>query len=611
MDGLTIRRLALELDATLRGAKIEKIYQPGDRDIVLSLRVPGQGGMRLFLSAHKQFARVHFLIDERPENPQEPPMFCMLLRKHLEGGRVASVEQRDWDRVLTFCIEAIDELGDVRVYTLIAELMGRHSNLILCRADDAEGSQRIVDSIVRVTEFMSRHREVLPGAPYIAPPEQHKQTVSELPSTLFSGINSDQWMSRANAMFIVDRVAGLGPVSAREILHRAAIEREHQPELSVSETVIEQTKRLIEIASSGEEMASTALDEMGRAMECAPFLLTHRPSHAPCPSMSEAIRRRFADTGEVLYHSHLQDELQRAVLEHLDRLRGKRVKLEESRAESTDEGIYRVKAELLTAFAHQFTKGDTSVELPNYYEDNQPLLIELDPALDPIGNAQRYFKMASKRKRAAASVHEQLEETERDMRYLEEVMESLRDASLDNLEQVRSELVSQGFLQDKPAKRKRNVGRAQRQLKAPVSRPEVFLSEEGFIIRVGRNNSQNDRLTLKQSDKSDIWLHVKDQPGSHVVIERGQANEIPEGTIEEAALLAAYFSRGRDSATVPVDFTEIRHVWKPNGSRPGFVLYDHQKTLFVTPERSVLEPILGRRESDEQVHRQNLGKHMS
>ncbi len=594
-----MRRLARELDETLRGAKIEKIYQPGDRDIVMALRVPGQGGMRLFLSAHKQFARVHFLADERPENPQEPPMFCMLLRKHLEGGRIASIQQHGWDRVIAFRIEAIDELGDVRVYTLIAEVMGRHSNLILCRAEADGEPLRIIDSIVRVTEAMSRHREVVPGAPYIAPPEQHKQPLEELPPTAFAGIDATNWLSRANAMFIVDRVAGVGPVSAREILHRASLRCERQPEESPSEAVLAEARTVIDCAVHMSEAASVALDDMGRAMECAPFSLTHRTSYAPCPSMSEAIRRRFADTGEVLYHSHLQDELQRAVMEHLDKLRGKRVKLEESRAESEDEGVYRVKAELLTAFAHEFAKGDTSVVLPNYYQDNEPMLIELDPALDPIGNAQRYFKMASKRKRAASSVMEQLEATERDIRYLEEVMESLRDASLENLEQVRAELIGQGFLQEKPTKRKRNTGRSPKQSKPPVSKPDVYISENGFAIRVGRNNLQNDRLTLRQSDKQDLWLHVKDQPGSHVVIERGQAEEIPEETIEEAALLAAYFSRGRDSATVPVDITEIRHVWKPNGARPGFVLYDHHRTLFVTPDRNVLDAILRRRQNDD------------
>lgn len=591
MDGLTMRRLANELGERFSKSKIEKIHQPSDRDLVLTLRVAGQPARRLLLSAHKQFARMHFLVDERPENPMEPPMFCMRLRKHLEGGRIVAIQQHSWDRVLELQVEAMDEVGDLRTYFLICELMGRHSNIILCRQED--GALRIIDAIVRVTEQMSRHREVVPGAPYIAPPAQDKTPMSEITAGQLMEFDREHWLSRPNVQLLVAQIAGIGPTSAREILHRAQAAASHSATETAVDHICQVTRWLGTIVEQNEEAASVALDNLGRAMECAPFLLTHKTDYAPCPSMSEAIRRRFADTGEVLYHSHLQDELHRVVFEHLDKLRGKQIKLQQSLTESEDEHIYRVKAELLTAFAHQIKKGESRCVVPNYYEDNQLVAIDLNPALDAIQNAQYYYKQASKRKRASTSVAEQLAVTENDIRYLEAVDESLHNASLANLELIRRELLQQGFLQEKPTKRKKPV-----KAEKIDNKPDVYTSVDGFVMRVGRNNLQNDKLTLRQSDGSDIWLHVKDQPGSHVVIRRDGSAEIPQETLEEAALLAAYFSRGRDSANVPVDFTEVRHIWKPNGARPGLVLYDHQRTLFVTPERALVEPILSRSNHD-------------
>ncbi|GEO25122.1 fibronectin-binding protein A [Alicyclobacillus acidoterrestris] len=598
MDGLTIRRLTLELHEQLAGNKIEKIYQPGERDLLFHIRVPGQPVARLFMSAHKQFARVHLLQDERPENPKEPPMFCMLLRKYLEGGRVVKVEQRGWDRILEISVEAIDEIGDLRTYRLICEMMGRNSNLILCRTDD-DGKLRIIDAIVRVTEHMSRVREVLPGAPYVLPPAQDKQDIRAVAPDAFVGLDAEQPLAKANVHLLLDHVAGIGPTSAREILHRAAEAAKRRVQTNLSDAVYDEARKLIEAVETGVESSTVALDEVGRAVECEPYLLTHRTNYALCPTISEAIRRRFADNGEILYHSRLHDELQRTVSDHLDKLRGKLVKLQQSLTESADEASYRIKAEILTAFAYQIEKGQTRVILPNYYADNEPIAIDLDPSLDAIQNAQRYFKQATKRKRAATSVAEQVDATKMDIDYLENVAESLRDASLENMEQIRRELVSQGFLQEKVAKQKPRQGRfgAKHSAAKPdrtQSKPDAYISSDGFLIRVGRNNLQNDRLTFRQSDHRDVWLHVKDQPGSHVVIRRGNAKEIPESTLDEAALLAAYFSRGRDSATVPVDITEIRHIWKPNGARPGFALYDNQRTVYVTPDRTLLEPILSR-----------------
>ncbi|MBF8377604.1 NFACT family protein [Alicyclobacillus mali] len=583
MDGWTLRRLARELDGALRGARIDRIYQPGERDLVLAVRSAQLGARRLYMSAHQRFARVHFLADERPDNPPTPPMFCVILRKHIEGGRIVGVTQPGWDRVLEIGIEALDDLGDRRTYALICEIMGRHSNIVLVeeRSDD---SRVIIDSAVRVTEEMSRYRAVLPGIPYLPPPPQGKKPVEQCAPEDFLGVDPSAGSSRANQMAVVEKLAGTGPVTAREILHRAIARTGYAEAASIYQASID----LAAVVDEVREPASVGLDDVGRAVECAPFRLTCRPRFAECDTVSEAIRRLFADVGESLHQSRLARELERSVRDHMDRLRGKLVRLEQEWEDAEAEEQLRVKAELLTAYAHEVPRGASEVELPNYYDDNQPLRIDLDPALDAIANAQRLFRMAAKRKRARQWIEMERENTRRDLRYLEDVLQSLADTSLENLEEVRRELEAQGFL---ARSHRRGTGSKKRSREAE---PHAFRSSDGFVIRVGRNNAQNDRLTFRRADKRDVWLHVKDAPGSHVVIERGQADEIPERTVEEAAVLAAYFSKMRDSANVPVDVTEIRHVWKPNGARPGFALYDHQKTLFVTPERSLLDSIMSR-----------------
>lgn len=583
MDGWTLRRLARELDDALRGARIDRIYQPGERDLVLAVRSAHLGARRLYLSAHQQHARVHFLSDERPDNPSTPPMFCVLLRKHVEGGRILGVAQPGWDRVLEFKIEALDDLGDRHLYTLICEIMGRHSNIVLVE-EASDGERVIVDSAVRVTEEMSRYRAVLPGLPYLPPPPQRKKPVEACLPDDFLGIDPSGGASRANQLAVVEKLAGTGPITAREILHRALERAGSLEPSSIQQAALE----LADAVNAAREPASVGLDDMGRAVECAPFRLTSRRRFAECETMSDAIRWLFADTGEALRQSRLAAELERTVREHMDRLRGKLVRLEEEWQDAQDEEELRIRAELLTAYAHEVPRGASEVELPNYYDDNRPMRIELDPSLDAIANAQRLFRMAAKRKRARQWIESERESALRDLRYLEDVLQALADTSLENLEEVRRELQAQGFLAQAPL---RGGGGKKR---VRETEPHVFRSSDGFVIRVGRNNVQNDRLTFRKADKRDLWLHVKDAPGSHVVIERGQAETIPARTIEEAAVLAAYFSRMRDSANVPVDVTEIRHVWKPNGARPGFALYDHQKTLFVTPERTLVESIMSR-----------------
>jgi predicted ribosome quality control (RQC) complex YloA/Tae2 family protein len=593
MDALAIRALTAELNRELKLARVEKIHQPSSRDIVLTLRTRA-ATHRLLLSAHKSFARAHLLTGERPKNPEEPPMFCMLLRKRLESGRVLEFRQQGWDRVLEMVVESTDEIGDTVYHVLILEIMGKHSNIILTTADRTLAPQRIVDSIVHVTQDMSRVRQVLPGLPYEPAPPQAKKPYHEVTSADVEALQLDGKTDKAQQLALCGLVAGIGPVTAREILHRARSKGNGS-----AESIVAATRDLIEGVLNGTEPVSVGLDEVGNPVEAAPFQLTSRAEYRPAASLSAAVESVYAEAAARLQMSNLARELESAVLAHIDRLRGKREKLLQERVDSLDHETFRIKGELLTAYPYLVEKGATRVALPNFYDEEHPLEIELDPAKTAIENAQHYFRLASKKKRALPFIEKELAQVEQDLQYLDTVLVHLQDANAEQLQAVRDELVKEGFLTAPSAERKRN--RDQGKGKEKASGPDVYQSSDGYVILVGRNNAQNDRLTLRSSQPHDVWLHVKDTPGSHVVIRSSPGTPVPESTLAEAAMLAAYFSKAKNSANVPVDYTLVKHVWKPNGARPGFVLYDHQKTLYVTPDREKLEAIFQRRPNSAQA----------
>lgn len=611
MDGFTMKALVRELSTTLTGAKIEKIHQPSERDLVLTIRALGQN-QRLLISANHSQPRVHFLGDKKPENPSEPPTFCMTLRKHLEGGRILAVRQQAWDRVIEWVIEHVNELGDRVHYVLIAELMGKHSNLILTIGEPTASASpvdvtpgKIVTAMVYVSIDMSRVRQVLPGLVYSMPPQQEEKVSPSVASQeQLTGIQWHNLTNRANVMELVHKIAGMGPITAKEILFRANATSQqlelkdtlgNNNECASSERILKSLQEIVAATEKCLESAVVALDDLGRPVACAPFHLTSSTNgFRACASMSEAILTLHEHVAEKMQFSSLRTDLARVVEQHLDKLRGKLVKIREAEGESEFHNQLRIYGELLTAYLYQVEKGQTSVSLPNFYDDEKYISIALDPALTANENAQRYFRQSQKRKRSIAILADERRAAETDMRYLEEVSAHLQESTLKNLEDISTELVQEGFLK---AKAKRNRGKLAKSTKtqsAATARPDEYLSSDGLCISVGRNNAQNDRLTLKSSRPNDLWLHVKEQPGSHVVI-RKEGNDIPESTVHEAALLAVYFSKARDSANISVDVTEIKNIWKPNGARPGHVLYDSYHTLFVNPDRTLIEPILTRR----------------
>ncbi|MCL6453039.1 MAG: NFACT family protein [Alicyclobacillus sp.] len=589
MDGLGIRVLAQEWNAWFAGARIDKVHQPTARELVLAVRAPGRSE-RILLSADRQAPRAHGLRGGRPANPTDPPMFCMLVRRRIEGGRIVSVQQPGWERVLQIHVESLDDIGEPAHFALVLEMMGKHSNLIFCAADPLGTPLRVLDAVVHVTADMSRVRQVIPGVPYQAPPPQDKVTVSALTvgevADLLAG-RSERSVLRS----FLARVHGVGPELIRETAARVGWD-------AAPEVWLAQLRELFNPAAAGHSTPTVGVNELGYVVAAAPFPLTFTPRAETASSFDAAVEQLYADAVRRLQNSSAYRELDQAIAAQLDRLRGKRAKLEQEQVDEREIESLRMQGDLLMAFLHQVQKGRRSVTLPNFYDGDRPCTIALDPALSPTENATRYYKRASKRKRALPVVAAELERTADDIRYLESVLATLEQGDPSLYPAIRKELERQGFIRPKVQAQGRRKGvtaeKRNGRGKDDIGRPDEYRSSDGWRIRVGRNNLQNDRLTLRQSRPDDLWFHVKDAPGSHVVVEV-PSTPVPETTLAEAALLAAYFSKLRTEANVPVDYTAVRHVWKPNGARPGHVLYEGQRTVYATPDKALMDGLLARR----------------
>ncbi|MCG0238306.1 MAG: NFACT family protein [Firmicutes bacterium] len=596
-DATVLAAVVQELDRRLRGGRIHKIYQPTPWELHL-LVYAGREHLRLLLSCHPQGARLHLTQVVRP-NPPHPPTFCMLLRKHLEGGRILAVRQVGRERIAHLEVGALDELGNPVTYTLVAEVMGKHSNLLLL----APGG-RIIDAARRATEEQNRYREVLPGLPYVPPPPTGK-----LDPGAVTGADLGQWLARAGAeamgrpawQLVLDAVDGLGPLVAREIAHRAGVGGV-AGDLGPAELdrLAQACRELYALVDSGSFAPTLLLDESGEPKDFAVVEPRHwAGATLPVESVSALLDRFYAAQEERQRTTALRAELRRVLAQELGRVRRKlQAQLEDLRRAEEAEPL-RQKGELLMAYLWQVPRGADRVELPNFYDPEQrPVVIELDPALSPAENAQAYFRRYQKARSGLQAIREQVERSQAELRYLEQVEATLAAAaSLPELEEIRAELAAEGYLDEGkgPAREKRGraggepgaagnrVGEGARGSGQP-SRPLVVRSSDGLEIWVGRNNRQNETLTFKLAAPTDLWLHAKEIPGAHVILRLPPGVEPPEASLREAALLAAYFSKARLSANVPVDYTLRRHVRKPPGARPGMVIYDHHRTLHVTPD---------------------------
>lgn len=573
LDGLTLGFISRELQQTLAGARVERVTQPEKDMLLLALRNNGQN-YKLILSASPSFARAH-LTKGQFINPIDAPMFCMLMRKHLSGGRLMEISQLNGDRVLLLRFEAQDELGVMHPYEMYLEAMGRHSNLTLVR------DGRIIDAIRHVTDDMSRVRQALPGLPFTLPPAQDKlppecATEAALLARL-SGCTGrlDKALSGC--------ISGLSAIAARELSFR--LTGAEQADLAAVQ-LPELSARLSGFLSRLPQMGPPVLllDENGLPADVFPFLYLSYPAdrQRAAGSLSAALEEYYDGRDRRDRVQQRSASLRRLVKTHLERCEKKLALQEEELLNADKMEDYRVMGELLTAQLHLVPRGAQQVTLPDYYTGGT-LDIPLDVRLSPAQNAQRYFKRYQKARAAARLAAEQKEKTLSEIRLLEEALVGLESSeNEDDLSDVRRMLTEAGVIKKTAAERKKQP-KNQRQ-----SAPMRFNAADGTEIAVGKNALQNERLTLSARGE-DIWLHAKDMPGSHVII-RADGREVSDDTLLTAAKLAAFYSKAH-GVTAPVDYTLRKFVKKPSGTPAGFVNYTRQKTLIITVSEAEIRKI--------------------
>jgi len=580
-DGLVLAAVTRELKEKLVGGRIERVHQPSKDEIILLVHRPGFRG-RLLLSANAKNARVH-LTASAGENPATPPLFCMVLRKYLEGGRIIGFIQPELERVLIMKIESRDELGNPSPKHLICETMGKHSNIIL--VDPAANS--IVDAVKRYSHSVSRYREVLPGRPYLSPPSQEK----------LNPFTADEEMFRLNCLkspldtplpaLLQKCLGGMSTVTCREIIFRANL----SPDIILDQcgdyelrSLWRALQEFIRPAGEGFFEPCLTCGPKGEFQDFAAINLTHTGLKRINGEMNFLLNLFFA---EYTKNDRLKKEknvLLSLLNKEINKLEKKLDLYEKGLDKSARAGKLKLYGELLTANIYRLEKGLTEVSLENYYGNGPRVVtIPLDPHRLPAENAQSYFKQYLKAKNTRTALKTQIIRTREILDYVEGVKTALEQtAEMSGLEEIRQELIEQGFVKRPPQK-----SRAREKTKD--KRKPVFLSfrsSDGFRLLAGKNNKQNDLLTLKLAQENDLWLHAKDIPGTHVVI-RTEGKEVPPATLAEAASLAAYFSKARESKNVPVDYTKIKHVSKPKNARPGMVIYEQQKTIMGAPDEDL------------------------
>ncbi|MCX2825374.1 hypothetical protein COM13_08590 [Bacillus pseudomycoides] len=557
-DGLFTRAITHEIANSLQTGRISKIYQPSKYEVLLHIRANGKN-QKLLISAHPTYARMH-LTNQSYDSPALPPMFCMLLRKHLEGGFIEKIEQIDLERIIQITVRSRNEIGDESLKTLVIEIMGRHSNIILVDAK----TNIILDSLKHVSLAVNRHRTVYAGAEYVAPPAQHKINPLQI-ETQDEFIRPLDFLAGNMDKQLVGAFMGISPLFAKEVVKKAVMVNEH----ALSEAFFTLQKPM-----QAHQYEPTMITANGKEFFYL-FPLTHlKGDNKTFLSVSELLDRFFfgkAERDRVKQQAH---DLERFMHNEKAKNEKKLIKLQKTLQDAGKADKYQLFGELLTANMYALKKGDKEIEVVNYYDENGGTVkITLDPLKTPSENAQRYFQKYQKAKNSVAIVKEQIEKTNEEILYFDSLLQQMEAASSKDIEEIREELAEEGYMRNRKSKN----------TKKKTSKPilDKYTSTDGTEILVGKNNKQNDYLTTKFARRDEIWLHTKDIPGSHVVI---RSLEPTEETLLEAAKLAAYYSKAKDSSSVPVDFTKIRHVKKPSGAKLGFVTYDNQQTLYVTPD---------------------------
>lgn len=564
LDGLSVHCLVHELADELESGRISKVYQPSKTEIIFQLRKHGQN-KKVLLSIHPNYGRIH-MTDRKYDTPKEPPMFCMTLRKYMEGAILERVVQKDLERLIELHILSRDEIGDLQKTILILELMGRHSNLSLVQKTE-ENEYKIVTCMKQVGYNVNRYRAMIPGFTYSYPPEQQKASPFHLNE---QEINVKiRWNEGKIDKQIINSFLGISPQLSKEIIYRAGIVNQN--------TLPEAFQSVIspfEAFQIEPQIIQTAQKE---GFSLIP--LTHLSGTTEkFDTINQMLDAFFSEKALRDRVKQVASDLELKMEKELEKYERKLGKLEEELQTAKDATLYQKYGELLTTYSYQIEKGQAEAVLQDYYAQEETFVtIPLNEQQTPIENAQRYFKRYNKQKNAVPVIEEQIAITNEDIRYIQLILSQIENASVRDIEEIREELQEVGYLRNRDKQKKAK-------LKKPVI--DTYLASDGTEISVGKNNKQNDYLTNKLARRNEIWLHVKDMPGSHVII---RSEEPSEKALQMAAELAAYFSKGKHSAQVPVDYTLVKNVKKVRGAKPGFVTYDEQKTLYVTPKLYPLE----------------------
>ncbi|OGX78008.1 fibronectin/fibrinogen-binding protein [Exiguobacterium sp. SH0S1] len=557
-DGLMTYRVVKELQP-LVGGRINKVHQPYALDLMIQVRSNRQS-VSLLVSANAMYARLQ-LTDTPIKNPQEPPMFCMMLRKHIEGGFITAIEQVGRDRVIVFSVRSRNELGDEENKRVYVELMGRHSNVVLTNEDG-----KILDAIKHLPPSQNTYRTIMPGSEYILPPAQQK---SDPLTEREAGLKRIDWNAGMLDKQLVAHFSGMSPQIAQEIMYRAKTPNRTNLEAAFDSVMADLDGAYVfqQLASGKERFSPIALTSGDIVSE------------ERYDSSQEVLDRFYyekANRDRVKQQAHDVERLLKSELER-NQLKRKRL-LEDMKATERSDELQKY-GELLTTYLFQLEKGMKVAHVVDYYDEDGAMIdIPLDPLKTPNENAQRYYKKYNKLKVAKIEVQKQIELNETEISYLETLVAQLDVAAPRDIVEIREELAEGGYIRQKRQKKKQTAKVAL----------EGYTSSTGVEFYVGKNNTQNDYLTFKFARRDEVWLHVKDIPGSHVII---RSTEPDETTLLEAATVAAYFSKARASSGVPVDYTKARYVKKPSGAKPGFVIYTDQQTVYVTPDEQLVKSL--------------------
>lgn len=573
-DGITLKAVEQELISKIENCRLDRIYQP--RNSLLSIRLRHRRQLQNLLISTHPLRHGVYISKSKIDNPQFPSTFCMTLRKHLEGGKINKIQQRGFERQLVITVENIDELGNKVEKNLVCEIMGKHSNIILLNANNT-----IIDAVNRYSYSLNQYRQVLPGQPYFDPPKQNKLEPNLIDESTFGEKLLNENLDLPVWKGILNFIKGFSPVICKEIVYKAGFDLNNTLINSCGEHELIKLYRSFntvrELVEEKEfkplivEMDSNY--EMFYSLDLEQYPIRNKLFFT---SISEAIENFYNHKENEELLKSITKNLKNTITNKIDSLNKKKKLQSKSLKQSKESKKYKLFGELLLANLHCIKKGMTEVILHNYYSDTTEK-IKLRADLTPAENAQRYFKKYNKAAKSIKKTAYQLTKTSQEIKYLENCLFNLQNIhTLEEAQDLKEELINTGYM-------KKEIS-SKSSTKKSKTKPSYLshISSDGYTILVGKSNTSNDYITMNIADDDDIWLHVKDYPGSHVII-RSEKKPVPNTTLIEAARLAVSYSKAKDSANVPVDYTYKKNVRKPKGAKPGMVIYDNHNTLFATP----------------------------